>query len=168
MNPLTIPQKQRGATLLISLVLLLVLTILALAAARSAGLQQRMASNLQQQDMAFQIAENGIQAAILKLNDDEYERPEYNTSKYLISDIKAGASLPDWSNTPCSIPNQGYCVEVKQVDCGGGSLTAGSAGGAASSGVNNSINLSGGTCYRITSSAQFESAKAVHQQGYMF
>jgi len=168
MTILPVTKKQRGATLLISLVLLLVLTILALAAGRSATLQQRMAGNLQQQNLAFQAAENGIQAAILQLQ-DESNRPQLGTTKYLFS--TNDTSLPSsWTDNCSAVSNSHYfCAEVEQVDCaaatGGGS---GSGSGASSIGVGNNISLTGGTCYRITSTSHFESSTAVHQQGYMF
>ncbi|KXU39411.1 hypothetical protein AXE65_08580 [Ventosimonas gracilis] len=173
MNHLTAAKKQQGATLLISLVLLLVLTILALAAGRSATLQQRMAGNLQQQNLAFQTAENGIQAAILQLQ-DESNRPPSGAPKYLFFAFDNSTSLPSswaWAND-CSAGSSSryFCVEVEQVDCAasstGGSL--GSSSAASSIGVGSDINLTGGICYRITSTGQFESFTAVHQQGYMF
>lgn len=55
-------QAQRGAVLLVSLVLLLLLTIIAITASNQATLQQRMAANSQQQNTAFQAAESGLQA----------------------------------------------------------------------------------------------------------
>jgi len=67
--------NQRGATLLVALVLLLLLTLLALTSARTATLQQRMSSNLQQQNLAFQAAESGIAAAVLNLNNHPADRP---------------------------------------------------------------------------------------------
>lgn len=56
--------KQTGAALLISLSLLLLLTIIAIAAAYQSSLQVRMATNSQEQNTAFQAAESGIQAWI--------------------------------------------------------------------------------------------------------
>jgi len=159
--------QQRGATLLISLVLLLVLTILALAAGRNATLQQRMASNLQQQNLAFQYAENGIQAAILRLQ-DESTRPQQSSPKCLFSDTGTGVT-EEWADNCNSADNNGYVVEVEEVDCTGAGGIAGNSGGAVSIGVgSNTINLTGGTCYRITSRGRYQEAKAVHQQGYMF
>jgi len=164
MNNLTTWQKQRGATLLISLILLLVLTILALVAGRSATLQQRMASNLQQQNLAFQSAESGIQIAILKLIENQQERPAENTAKCLsATDIKATAN---WNTCPAGTPanTKGYFVRVEREEsCGGGS----GGGGASSIGGSNPM-PSGGTCYKITSTGYFENARATHQQGYMF
>lgn len=60
---------QSGMALLVSLVLLLLLTIIAITAATQSSLQERMAANSQQQNVAFQTAESGIQAWI-----KEYER----------------------------------------------------------------------------------------------
>jgi Tfp pilus assembly protein PilX len=54
------PNKERGMVLLVSLILLLVLTILAITAASTSSLQQRMASNAQEQNTAFQAAESGL------------------------------------------------------------------------------------------------------------
>jgi len=169
MNHLLFPKKQRGATLLISLILLLMLTVLALAAGRTASLQQRMASNLQQQNVAFQTAESGIQAAVIQLT-DEKNRPQQGTPKYLFSanDI----DMAKWSTTDCSSrkENYYYCVKVEQVDCTSTSAGSGGGNGATSTGEGGTgINLIGlGTCFTITSTGRFNSALAVHQQGYIF
>lgn len=53
--------KQQGMVLLISLVLLLILTIVAISAVTLSGSQERMAANSQQQNVAFQAAESGLQ-----------------------------------------------------------------------------------------------------------
>ena len=51
--------KQTGAVLLVSMILLLMLTILAITAASNSSLQQRMSANAQDQNVAFQAAETG-------------------------------------------------------------------------------------------------------------
>ncbi|MCU1718155.1 pilus assembly PilX N-terminal domain-containing protein [Pseudomonas sp. 5P_3.1_Bac2] len=51
---------QRGVALLVSLILLLLLTIIAITAATTSTLQQRMASNAQEANTAFQAAESGL------------------------------------------------------------------------------------------------------------
>lgn len=53
--------NQSGMALLVSLVLLLLLTIVAITAASQSSLQSRMAANSQQQNIAFQTAESGVQ-----------------------------------------------------------------------------------------------------------
>lgn len=52
--------RQGGMVLLVSLVLLLVLTIIAITAANTSSLQVRIAANSKQQNVAFQAAESGI------------------------------------------------------------------------------------------------------------
>ncbi|SEK68160.1 type IV pilus assembly protein PilX [Atopomonas hussainii] len=54
------PKKQGGIALLVSLVLLLTLTIIAVTASNTASLQERMALNSQQNNTAFQAAESGL------------------------------------------------------------------------------------------------------------
>ncbi len=52
--------RQRGAVLVVSLMILLVLTVLVLAATRGAVLMERMAGNSRQLDQAFQTAEAAL------------------------------------------------------------------------------------------------------------
>ncbi len=57
-------RSQHGAALIVGLVLLMVLTVLAISAMRTATLDLTMSSNAQFQENAFQLAESGIQAII--------------------------------------------------------------------------------------------------------
>lgn len=57
-------RAQRGAALVTSLVILLVLTVLGLAAMRTSSLEERMAGNAQDALYAFQAAESGLNAAM--------------------------------------------------------------------------------------------------------
>ena len=52
--------KQKGMVLVVSLLLLLMLTLIAISAANQSGLQLRIASNSEQQNAAFQAAESGL------------------------------------------------------------------------------------------------------------
>lgn len=63
-------RHQRGTALIISLVFLLLLTILGVTAVSTSTLQEKMAGNMKDQNMAFQAAETGLrggEAAILAL-----------------------------------------------------------------------------------------------------
>lgn len=53
---------QRGMALIVSLLLLLILTVLAISMATTSTLQQRISANAQQQNVAFQAAESGLQS----------------------------------------------------------------------------------------------------------
>ena len=55
--------RQRGAILIVSLILLLVMTILALTVAQTSRVQERMAGNIRDSDLSFQAAEAGLRDA---------------------------------------------------------------------------------------------------------
>lgn len=52
--------NQHGAALIVSLLLLLMLTLIAITAANQSSLQLRISSNSQEQNTAFQAAESGL------------------------------------------------------------------------------------------------------------
>jgi len=56
------PRRQSGAVLIVSMLLLLVITVLALGASQSTRLQERMAGSQRNYDLAFQAAEAGLRA----------------------------------------------------------------------------------------------------------
>jgi hypothetical protein len=53
-------QQQAGAALIISLILLMVLTVLAISTMRTASLQLLMAGNVQYRENAYRLAQTGI------------------------------------------------------------------------------------------------------------
>lgn len=55
-------ESERGAVLLVSLVMLLLLTLIGLAGLRMVQLEERMAGNLRDRQMAFQAAEAALRA----------------------------------------------------------------------------------------------------------
>lgn len=79
MNPRRKLQNEQGAVLITGLVLLVILTLLGLAAMQAATLQERMAGNLEQQDLAFQAAEAGLRDAEAWL-DATIILPEFNNA----------------------------------------------------------------------------------------
>lgn len=60
MKPFNAARQQRGVVLAVSLILLLLLTILAITASTSSSLQERMASNAQESNVAFQASESAL------------------------------------------------------------------------------------------------------------
>lgn len=56
-------QNQRGAALIAGLLILVILSILGITTMQSSVLQERMAGNLEQRDVAFQAAEAGLRDA---------------------------------------------------------------------------------------------------------
>lgn len=64
---------QHGAALVVGLILLMVLTVLAISAMRTATLDLAMAGNTQYRENAFQLAESGIQASLDRFRVDATE-----------------------------------------------------------------------------------------------
>lgn len=62
--------RQRGAALIIGLILLMVLTVLAISTMRTATLELLMAGNAQYRENAFRIAEAGVAARMRQAADD--------------------------------------------------------------------------------------------------
>ena len=62
--------QQKGAVLIVSLMILLVLTVLGISGLSGASLQERMAHNFQQALVAFQSAESAISRAVIAGNPD--------------------------------------------------------------------------------------------------
>ncbi len=64
-GPAAITQRtqQSGAVLIVSLIMLLLLTIIATTGVQSTTLEEKMAGNMRDKDLAFQMAESAINAA---------------------------------------------------------------------------------------------------------
>lgn len=60
--------RQRGAALIVSLIVLLVVTLLALGTMESAVMQERMASNSQNKNVSFQLTESLLEDALRDTN----------------------------------------------------------------------------------------------------
>ncbi|WP_444929602.1 PilX N-terminal domain-containing pilus assembly protein [Microbulbifer sp. SSSA002] len=60
-------RRQAGATLLVGLVILLLMTFIGLAAIRGSGMQELMAGNMRDRQLAFQAAEAALRVAEAKL-----------------------------------------------------------------------------------------------------
>lgn len=59
----SMPRRQAGTVLVISLVILLVLTLLGVASMQTSALQEKMAGNLHDTNLAFQSAEGALRVA---------------------------------------------------------------------------------------------------------
>jgi type IV pilus assembly protein PilX len=84
--------NQRGSALIISLIFLLLLTIIGVAGMQSATMQERMAGNTRDRNVAFQAAEGAMRGA---------------------EDVLAAATLPPFNNTEA-----GYRLPLSQAGKG--------------------------------------------------
>lgn len=91
------PRQQRGAVLIVSMLLLLVVTILALGAGQSTRLQERMAGSQRNYDLAFQAAEAGLRAGERMVDDNTMTAPPPPCNSV--------------TNPPCKVYERGYLAQ---------------------------------------------------------
>lgn len=87
-------RRQSGAVLIVSMLLLLVITVLALGASQSTRLQERMAGSQRNYDLAFQAAEAGVRAGERMVDPKSMTAPPPPCS--------------DISKGPCLVYERGY------------------------------------------------------------
>lgn len=83
---------QRGATLIVLLVMLVVITLLALSTVRSTTMDERMAGNARDRDKAFQAAEAAVQACLTQVNNKSYPAASVLTPVAATADD----AVPNW------------------------------------------------------------------------
>lgn len=79
--------RQRGAILVVSLLLLLVMTVLALTASQTTRLQERMAGNARDLDLAFQAGEAGLRGAEKRIDESLAPKGAKDLNKCLQDDF---------------------------------------------------------------------------------
>jgi type IV pilus assembly protein PilX len=89
-RPIAARREQRGAALVVGMLLLLVLTLLAISGMNTASLELAMAGNMQYRESAFQAAEGGVEQALVLGVFNPNEPPQ---------------RLPAAANTTTTIPN---------------------------------------------------------------
>lgn len=97
-----IPHKQQGVVLFVSLILLLVLTLIAVSSMQSNIMEERMAGNMRNQDMAFQAAEAALRDGETFLQNPVLPAFDNTSGNFQPADPAAGETprweSVDWSN----------------------------------------------------------------------
>lgn len=106
-------RDQRGIALVTALILLILITLLGLAAIRSTAVQQKMSGNFQDRQLAFQSAEAGLQAGV----------------QYVLVNgvgiVNCAAGGQNCADNPFSDPNVGTAfVHAVPTGTGNGQFTA--------------------------------------------
>lgn len=112
---------QQGFVLVVALILLLLLTILGLAAAKSTMMEERMAGNTRNHQLAFESAEAGLSAAYSGILQNLWSSADYAANAnglYLLSNCCSGSqwtsawTLPNVWNTaiPITTPVPGLTI----------------------------------------------------------
>ena len=92
MNTLKLNSNQRGSALIIALSILLVLTVLGVSAMRGSSLQERMAGNARDHQVAFESAETALRAA------EDYITATIGTGDFSSTGGTGGKFLPRGSD----------------------------------------------------------------------
>ena len=156
---LEMPTNERGAALIVALVMLLVMTVLGVTAARNTNLQERMAGNLRDNNLAFQAAERGLREGEEFL--ESATIPPFTGANGLLTMQDDAGQASFWSNDAWWVANGrtaaglGYVVrdplyvieELPRVPEGGGSERFGP--------------LPDNGFYRITAQGQGGTAEAI-------
>ena len=105
---LRVPLRQRGASLIVALIFLLVLTLAGLTAVRFATLEERMASNTQFRGMAHQLAQSEMRAQLRLFNTSAAGRApllaaQNAGSHGLTATQLESLALPDTSRLPVAL-----------------------------------------------------------------
>ncbi len=107
-------RTQHGMVLLVSLVLLLMLSIIAITAASQSNLQLRISTNSQQQGIAFQAAESGLQQWALEyFSSNDIDKLPTDWSNKAIATGSGRSSVTLISAAPC----QGYGLGRVSMNC---------------------------------------------------
>jgi len=70
---------QKGSALLVSLIILVVMTLLGLSAMRTSTMEERMAGNMRDSELAFQAAEAALRAAEKNISDNIISTAAFDT-----------------------------------------------------------------------------------------
>lgn len=87
----TMQRGQQGVVLIVALVVVLVLSIIGMAAIRGSGLQELMAGNMRDQNVAFLAAETGLRAGEADLTDASM--PAFLNNDGYYTDLGAAGSV---------------------------------------------------------------------------
>lgn len=126
------PQQTRGAALIISLILLLIMTLLAISASNSTVMESKISANLTDRNTAFQAAEHALRQAeaqlieLISANDPRLTYVEPASGETTITSNATGifnhnpaAAKPSWEapwTTDNSIEDSQASTDLKSPD----------------------------------------------------
>lgn len=107
------PKQQQGVALIVVLVMLLIITLVGVSAMQSTTLQERMAGNLRDQTLAFNMSEAALRDAEVYLQQNSIGKFDGSSTGLFYSSAN---NVPDWSNasTTSWVVRSGTVSEVVQ------------------------------------------------------
>jgi type IV pilus assembly protein PilX len=107
MSQPTATGNQEGAVLVIGLIILVVMTILGITAMQSTVVEEKMAGNFKDKDVAFRAAEAGLQLGLTYL-EQQTEPPEADASG--THNVWPGCTVGDGDTCGCIIEDDDSCI----------------------------------------------------------
>src|SRR5690554_638115 len=136
---LVLRQRQSGSALIISMVLLLLLMLTAVAGVSDSIVQERMAHNVKRLNASFQAAETGLRYVEQQVQSNTLELPTTvcapGACEVPVAALDAsGSSAPggDWSKVPAAVAGGDMQVWYRVVRLGDSTLPVNLTAGAAS------------------------------------
>ncbi len=114
----TPPSRQRGATLIVGLLFLLVLTLLGAAAMRTSHLELKMSGNVMQKTVSFQESEDAreiAEASIRAIVDNINSGGSFPASQAGMYDVAGGEQRPDVTDPDFWADSDNY-IEVNSYN----------------------------------------------------
>ncbi|WP_068174284.1 pilus assembly PilX family protein [Hydrogenophaga taeniospiralis] len=107
---MSVPKRERGAVLIISLILLVLITLIGVASLRNVVLEAKMSSNYYDRSLAFQSAEAGLRAGEKIAKDQAEATPKHTQALALTvpTDASQCNASTACSGGLCSAPGP-YC-----------------------------------------------------------
>ncbi|MEY4562601.1 MAG: hypothetical protein RLZZ618_1878 [Pseudomonadota bacterium] len=104
-------RTQRGAVLIIALIMLVLVTMVSLTVIRSATLEEKMAGNARDRDKAFQATEAALRICLARLMDDSYVGANPTAQ-----DPAPTGSEPVWAATSANWTNNAIAIPMTEID----------------------------------------------------
>lgn len=97
------PYGQKGAVLILGLIMLLLMSIVGMAAIRGSGLQETMAGNMRERNLAFQSAESALRIGEALVQENNVENLDFSGATVGLKPdlMQPGLALPpvsEWSD----------------------------------------------------------------------
>lgn len=160
---LPLSQKQTGSALIVSMVLLLLLMLTAVAGISDSIVQERMAHNAKRLNDSFQMAETGLRYVELQVRAKSLELPTMvcqpracEVPTAVLDTGTSGAPGQDWDRVPATVAGNDIQVWYRVVRLGDSAISLNLTPGAVS------------TLYRISVLSQRDSTRTLLEGVYAF
>ncbi len=111
-----LPRQQHGATLVVCMIILVVITFMGIGSIQDTTMEEKMAGNMKNRNMAFQAAESGLRDAEDRLANTAILPNFDGTTTGLIAQVSGNDIAPDnWSGTDWQASGATYSLGADTI-----------------------------------------------------